>query len=44
MSVVANEGQALRWNGESGRYRIAHRERHQMIRQRLPRATRAASR
>jgi len=28
MSHTANAAQAQRWNGESGRYWIAHRERH----------------
>jgi SAM-dependent methyltransferase len=32
---VANVAQAQRWNGDSGRYWIAHRERHARIRERL---------
>jgi SAM-dependent methyltransferase len=42
-SVAVNLAQAQRWNGASGHYWIAHRERHQMIRQRLiPHLWRAA--
>ena len=35
MRVVVNLAQAERWNGESGRNWIAHRERQHLIRQPL---------
>jgi ubiquinone/menaquinone biosynthesis C-methylase UbiE len=44
MSVAMNAVQAQRWNGDSGRHWIAHRERHATIRQRLtPHLLRAAA-
>jgi SAM-dependent methyltransferase len=43
MTGVANAAQESRWNGDSGRYWIAHRERHLAIRARLtPRLLAAA--
>lgn len=44
VSRAANVAQAQRWNGESGRYWIVHRERHEAEHQRLiPHLFRAAS-
>jgi SAM-dependent methyltransferase len=44
MGVVVNLAQAQRWNGESGRNWIAHRERQQLIREPLiPHLLRAAA-
>jgi SAM-dependent methyltransferase len=44
MSEAANAAQAERWNGESGRHWVAHRERHHAGHQRLiPHLFRAAS-